>query len=79
MKNQLIKNTDNTLIAVILAGSLAAGALVYLFLTDSGKTARSDLKKKAKDKVKDVASTVISTKTGLSKKAIKKVADRIVK
>jgi hypothetical protein len=79
MENLFIRNDHKGLKAAVVAGTLAVAVLVYLLLTDSGKDVRSNLKKKATKKAKDVASGALSKKTGLPKKAIKKVVDHIVK
>jgi len=78
MKNPFEKQDNSGLIAAIFIGSIAAGALAYLYLTENGDHLRGDLKKKFKEKAKDVAAGAISKKTGLSKKLLKKVADHVV-
>lgn len=79
MKNPFAQENNNGLIVAVLLGSIAAGALAYLFLTDNGATARGKLKKKAKRKAKELVAEVVSKKTGVSKKAIKAVADHVAK
>jgi hypothetical protein len=78
MKNPFAKEDNRGAIAAVLIGGLALGAVVYLYLTDSGKGQRSKLKKQLKQKGKELASSAISKKTGLSKKLVKKVADHVV-
>ena len=77
MKNPFKKQDHSGLIAVIAIGSIAACAVAYLYLTESGKSARKGVMKKLKEKAKDVASGVVSKKTGISKKAAKTVADKL--
>lgn len=68
MKNPLRKEDHTGLIVGVAAGVLVAGALAYLFLTDSGK-----------EMLKGLASDVISKKTGVKKKLVKKAADHVAK
>jgi len=80
MKNPLKEEEDNTgLIIMIAAGAIVAGALAYLLLTDSGNEVVKSVKHRFKEKAKDLASDVISKKTGVKKKAVKKVADHVAK
>ena len=78
MKNPFVKNDQTGLIAAIFLGSLAAGAIAYLYLTEDGEQTRGKLKKKMKEKAKDVAASAVSKKTGISKKLAKKAADMVV-
>jgi gas vesicle protein len=78
MKNLFKKKDNSGLIAAMVIGSIAAGITAYLYLTESGAELRGDLKKKLKEKGKDMAAGAVSKKTGFSKKAVKKVADAIV-
>ncbi|MFC0514260.1 hypothetical protein ACFFGT_08620 [Mucilaginibacter angelicae] len=78
MKN-LFKKEDNTrLIVAVAAGAVLAGTLAYLFLTESGGEVIQSIKHKLKDEAKDLASGIVSDKTGVKKKTVKKVADHIV-
>jgi gas vesicle protein len=91
MKNPFVKHNNNAaLIALGITGAAAAGAIAYLYLTDSGHNTRdkiSDnvskeidkLTKTFKDSFKDLAAGIISAKTPLSKKTVKAVADHVVK
>ncbi|QEM10772.1 hypothetical protein [Mucilaginibacter rubeus] len=79
MKNPFKKEDNTGLIVAIAAGALVAGTLAYLFLTESGGEVVRSIKHKLKDEAKDLASDVVSAKTGIKKKKIKKVADHIVK
>lgn len=79
MKNPFVRENNNGLIVAVLLGSIAAGALTYLFLTDGGADAREKLKKKAKRKAKELVVKAVRKKTGISKKAVKAVANHVVK
>ncbi|WP_121812342.1 hypothetical protein [Mucilaginibacter kameinonensis] len=79
MKNPFKKEDNTGLIVAVAAGALVAGALAYLFLTESGAEVIRSIKHKLKDEAKNLASDVVSAKTGIKKKKIKKVADHIVK
>ena len=80
MKNPFVKEKDNTaLIVSIAAGAIAAGAIAYLFMTDSGVSVREKLSESIKEVLKDAASDIVSKKTSISKKTVKAVADHVVK
>ena len=79
MKNPFKKSDHTVLIAGIAIASVAAGALAYLFLSESGNEARKILKKKIKEIAKDTATDIIQKKAKLSKKASVAVADEAVK
>jgi hypothetical protein len=79
MNNPLKKEDNTQLIVMIAAGAVVAGALAYLFLTESGGEVLESLKDRIKDKAKDIASDLISEKTGVKKHTVKKVADKVVK
>jgi gas vesicle protein len=79
MKNPLKKEDHTSLIVVIAAGAIVAGALAYLFLTDSGNEVVKSVKHRFKEKAKDLAADVISKKTGAKKKTVKKIADHVAK
>lgn len=79
MKNPFVKQNNTALIVLGITGAAAAGALAYLYLTDSGNTTRnkisdtlsSEIDKLAKtftDSFKDLASGIISEKTNIPKK-----------
>jgi hypothetical protein len=78
MKNPFEKVDNRATIGVVLLGGLALGAVAYLYLTDKGAGKRSKFKRALKEKGKELASSAISKKTGLSKKLVKKVADHVV-
>ena len=78
MKNPFAKQDNTGAIVAVLLGGLALGAVSYLYLTDSGSNTRKGLKKRLKEKGKNLASGAISKKTGISKKLVKKVADHVV-
>jgi len=79
MENPLKKEDNSQLIVMIAAGAVVAGALAYLFLTESGDEVLESIKHRIKDKAKDLAADVISNKTGVKKHTVKKVADKVVK
>lgn len=79
MKNPIEKQDNTVLIVAVTIGAIAAGTLAYLYLTEGGSEVRSSIKHKFKDRAKDLASGIISDKTGIKKKKIKKTADQIVK
>jgi gas vesicle protein len=79
MENPFKKETHNGLIAAIVIGGVAAAALAYLFLTEDGEEMLEGLKHKLKEAAKDMASGVISDKSGISKNTVKKTADVVVK
>ncbi len=79
MKNPFVKQNHTLLISTIVFGSLAAGAITYLFLTESGSEVRGKVKREAKENVKKLVAELVSKKTGISKKAVKKAADLAVK
>jgi gas vesicle protein len=69
MKNPFKKSDHTLIIAGIAIASVAAGALAYLFLSESGEETRESLKKKIKEIAKDAASGLINKKDKLTKKA----------
>jgi hypothetical protein len=79
MKNPFEKEDHSGVIVAVAAGALVAGALAWLFLTESGSEAIRSVKHKIKDEAKDLASGFISNKTGIKKRTVKKVADHVVK
>jgi len=79
MKNPFKKSDHTVLIAGIAIASVAAGALAYLFLSESGDETRKSLKKKIKEIAKDAATDIIQKKAKLSKKVSETVADEAVK
>lgn len=79
MKNPFKKEGHTTLIVAATLASVAAGAVAYLFLTESGKDTRKNLKKKIKAIAKDAAAEAVSKHTKISKKAAKIVADQVAK
>ena len=79
MKNPFEKKSNTGLIAAAVIGSITAAALAYLFLTEEGEELLAELTHKAKDMAKDVASGIVSDKTGIAKKSVKAAADVAVK
>jgi len=78
MENPFEKKDHTTLIIALAAGALVAGAIAYLALTEDGQEAIESVKHKVIDLAKDFAAGVISDKTGVHKKNVKKVEDQIV-
>lgn len=79
MKNPFEKEGHTGLIVAVAAVAAVAGSLAYLFLTESGGELRRSIKHKLKEEAKDLASGVLSTKTGVKKSTVKKAADLVVK
>ncbi len=90
MKNPFVKQNNTALIALGITGAAAAGAIAYLYLTDSGNNTRNkisdtisgEIDKLAntfKNSFKDLASGIVSDKTNVSKKTVRAVADHVVK
>jgi len=79
MKNPLEKQNNTGLTVAILLGAAAAAAAAYLFLTEDGNDTRSKTKKKLKALAKNKAVKIVSMKTGFPKKAVKAVADHVMK
>jgi len=79
MKNPFEKKSSTGLITAIVVGGVAAAALAYLFLTEDGEEVLDTLKHRLKETAKDLASAVVSDKTGIAKKTVKKAADFVVK
>ena len=79
MKNPFKKNDHTVLIAGIAIASAAAGALTYLYLSESGNKTRKSLKKKVKGIAKNAAAEVIQRKANFSKKTSETLAGEVVK
>ena len=79
MKNPFEKDDHSGLIIAVAAGALVAGVLTYLFLTDSGHDVIRSVKHKFKDEAKELAADIVSKKSGLKKKTLKKAADHFIK
>ena len=78
MKNPFAKEDHRGAIAAVLIGGVALGAVAYLYLTDSGKSQRGKFKKTLKEKGKEMATSAVSKKLGISKKLLKNLADKVV-
>ncbi|GAB2978707.1 hypothetical protein GCM10027049_12820 [Mucilaginibacter puniceus] len=78
MKNPFAKEDNRGAIAAVLLGGVALGAVAYLYLTDSGASQRGKFKKTLKEKGKKMAANAVSKKLGISKKTLKKLADKVV-
>jgi hypothetical protein len=74
MKNPFEKTNNNRLITAAVIGGITAMALAYLFLTDDGAEMLGNLKHKVKEGAKNMASALVSDKTGISKRTVKKAA-----
>ena len=79
MKNPFEKDNHKTIILAGAVVSLALAGAAFLFFSGKGKDTRKGLKKKIKDMAKDAAVNAISKKAKLNKKAVKAVADHVVK
>ncbi len=79
MKNPFEKKDHTSVIVIAAASAITAGVLAYLFLTEGGSETIQSIRHKLKDEAKDLASGIISSKTGFKKETVKKVADHIVK
>lgn len=79
MKNPFEKEDNTLLIATLFAGAAIAGTATYLYRTKRGAAALKSINHRLKEEGKDVAAGVVSKKTGIKKKTVKKVADHVVK
>jgi hypothetical protein len=79
MENPFEKKDHTILIFALAAGALVGGAIAYLSLSEQGQEAMDSIKHKVKDLAKDLAAGIISDKTGVRKRTVKKVEDHIVK
>jgi len=79
MKNPFEKDNHTTLIVAAAILTVAAGAAAFLFLTDKGEDTRRSFKKQIKKIAKNAAVEAVHKKTKVSKKALKAVADHVVK
>jgi len=79
MKNPFEKKDHSTLIAAVVIGGIVTAALTYLLLTETGDEIFAKIKLKVKDTAKDLASGIISDKTGISKKTVKSAANAVIK
>jgi hypothetical protein len=77
MKNPFQKEDNSGIIIAAGIAALAAGALAYLFLTESGSKTRKSIKHRLSAEVKDMAASAVSKKTGIKKKTLKKAADQV--
>ena len=67
------------LIGAIVIGTVAAGAIAFLFLTEIGNDTRKELRKKIKSIAKGAAADAISKKTKIKKKVVNAAANHVVK
>ena len=77
MKNPFVKKDNTVLIAAVAIGTVVAGTVAYLYLTDSGSGIRDNVKEKAKNIAKDVAVGWISRTTGIAKEHLNKAAKAV--
>jgi hypothetical protein len=78
MKNRFEKQKNTGFIAATsVVAAVGAGALAYLYLTESGNEVRNSISHKLKDEFKNIVSNFISGKTGVSKDTVKTVADHV--
>jgi gas vesicle protein len=69
MKNPFKKSDPTAIIAGVAIASIAAGALAYLFLSESGGETRKSLKKKIEEIAKDAVTKFNDQKEKLAQKA----------
>ena len=79
MRNPFKKDNHTALIGAIVIGTVAAGAIAFLFLTELGNDTRRSLKKKIKSIAKDAAADAISKTTKIKKKVVNAAANHVVK
>jgi len=65
MKNPFKKSDRTVILAGIAIASIAAGALAYLYLSESGNETRKSFKKKIKQIARDTVAEIISKKNQL--------------
>jgi spermidine/putrescine-binding protein len=78
MKNPFVRESNSGMMAIIAASAVLAGCVSYLFFSRNGKKIKAGWKSKAKEKFENAASDIVSKKTGVSKKIVKKAADLVV-
>ncbi len=79
MRNPLKKEDNSHLVVMIAVGALVAGALAYLLLKDNGNVFVRSVKHRLNDEGKDLAADVISKKSDIKKKFVKKAMDQVSK
>ena len=79
MRNPFKKDNHTALIGAIVIGAVAAGAIAFLFLTETGNDTRKGLRKKIKSIAKDAAADAISKTTKIKKKVVNAAANHLVK
>jgi hypothetical protein len=72
MENPFNKEKTTLITGLVLGGAVAAG-LAYLFFTEEGQQLLAGWTNKAKEAAKDIAAGIVSDKTGMSEKTIKKL------
>jgi len=77
MKNPFKKKDNTAIIATIAVASIAAGAVAYLFLTESGNGVRAGLTKKIKAIAKDAAVEAVNKYAKIPKKVAKAAAEHV--
>jgi hypothetical protein len=77
MKHLFEKESNTGLIVLAVAGAVTAGVLAYLFLTEDGEKVRESIRRDLRSHAKDLASDLISHKTGLKKRTVRKAADHV--
>lgn len=80
MKNPFVKEDNTGILVAAAIGTVAAGALAYLYLTESGNKICTSIKQQLKSKAKDLASAIIiSDNTRVKKSTVKGAANHGVK
>ncbi|RFZ91238.1 hypothetical protein D0C36_20085 [Mucilaginibacter conchicola] len=78
MKNPLKKTNKGLLIGAIAAGAAVAGGLSWLLFTNGGKALISRTKQNMKEQAADLAASVLSEQTGVTKDVTKPAAQAII-
>jgi predicted membrane-bound mannosyltransferase len=79
MKNPFEKKDNTLLVVALFAGAAAiAGTVTYLYRTEKGAAALKSINNQLKEEGKDVAARIISGKTGIKKKTVRRVAKHTV-
>lgn len=78
MKNPLKGKNKRMLIGAIAAGAAVAGGLSWLLFSEGGKALTCRIKENMKDQAKDLAASVLSEQTGVTKDVTAPAADAMI-